>query len=139
MNDAITKLRQRHLKFGWYSLLAFLVLGSVLELLHGFKVGFYLNVDHETRRLMWRLAHAHGALLAILNILFALCLDHLKQSAADLRFVSACLVVASLLLPIGFFGGGSFAHSGDPGLLILLVPVGALLLFVAVLSIARRA
>ena len=35
-------------------------LGLVLETLHGFKIGAYLDVSNETRRLMWRLAHVHG-------------------------------------------------------------------------------
>ena len=56
---AATYLR-RHLRFGWWSLLCFLTLGIVLESLHGFKVGWYLDAAHSTRRLMWTLAHAHG-------------------------------------------------------------------------------
>jgi hypothetical protein len=39
-------------------------------------------------------------------------------------------------MPVGFFLGGLFVYAGDPGLGILLVPVGGLLLFVAVLLTA---
>ena len=46
-------------------------LGLLLESLQGFKVAAYLDVSNETRRLMWRLAHAHGTLLAVVNILYA--------------------------------------------------------------------
>ena len=60
-----------HLRFGWWSMLVFLSLGILLEALHGFKVGFYLNVGSETRRLMWTLAHAHGVLLGLANVAFA--------------------------------------------------------------------
>jgi hypothetical protein len=42
-----------------------------------------------------------------------------------------------LILPGGFFLGGINARGGDPGLLVLLVPVGAVVLFVGVLSAAR--
>ena len=46
-------LRNLHLRVGWWSLLVFLTVGIVLETLHGFKVGFYLDVGNDTRRMMW--------------------------------------------------------------------------------------
>jgi hypothetical protein len=52
---------------------------------------------------------------------------------------SRCLLGATVLLPLGFFWGGFVFYAGDPGLFIVLVPIGALLLFAAVLMIARRA
>jgi len=139
MSDELLKLRRRHLKFGWYALLGFLALGAFLEGLHGFKASFYLDVTHETRRLMWRLAHAHGTLLALVNIAFALSLEALNdKSPARLRFAAACLLVGSLLVPLGFFAGGVFAENGDPALFVLLVPLGALLLFLGIFQVARR-
>src|SRR5262245_7865048 len=63
---------RHHLLIGWWGLLVFLTMGLVLEGFHGFKVGFYLDVANETRRLLWTLAHAHGTLLALINIGFAL-------------------------------------------------------------------
>ncbi|HEY6728972.1 MAG TPA: hypothetical protein VI197_33410 [Polyangiaceae bacterium] len=137
--DTLRALRRRHLRFGWYALLGFLALGAALEGLHGFKAGFYLDVTHETRRLMWRLAHAHGTLLALVNVAFALSLEALtEQEPARLRFASACLLIGALLVPLGFFAGGVFAKNGDPELFVLLVPLGALLLFLGVLQVARR-
>jgi len=44
----------------------------------------------------------------------------------------------SWVLPLGFFLGGFGLHGGDPGLGVLLVPVGALLLLLPV-SVAPRA
>ena len=41
---------RRHLRVGWWSLLAFATLGLALESLHGFKVRAYLDVSSETRR-----------------------------------------------------------------------------------------
>ena len=41
-----------------------------------------------------------------------------------------------MLLPTGFFLGGIFIYGGDPGLGVLLVPIGGLLLVVAVFLIA---
>ncbi|MFQ5492069.1 MAG: hypothetical protein ACE5GE_15235, partial [Phycisphaerae bacterium] len=67
-NEDAASLARRHLCFGWWSLLLFVAMGLVLESLHGFKVRFYLDVDNQTRRLMWTLCHAHGTLLAVIHI-----------------------------------------------------------------------
>ncbi len=74
-----------HLRFGWAALLAFLALGLVLEALHGFKVGWYLDVASSTRRLLFTLAHAHGTLLALVNIAYALTLRASPPAAAAPR------------------------------------------------------
>jgi hypothetical protein len=46
------------------------------------------------------------------------------------------LLAASVLMPGGFLLGGIWVYAGDPGLGILLVPVGGVLLFAAVLCAA---
>ena len=129
---------RKHVRFGWWTLLIFLTLGFVLEILHGFKIRMYLDVSNETRRLMWTLAHAHGALLSLVHIVFGLCLRSMPElSAGSLGLASSSLVGASLLLPGGFFLGGIAFYSGDPGLGIALAPVGAALLGIAVYLMAR--
>jgi len=129
---------RQHLRFGWWSLLLFLTLGAVLESLHGWKVGWYLDVDNETRRLMWTLAHAHGTLLAVVHLVFAATLSAVPEWQGRSQVAaSRLLTAASLLMPVGFLLGGVFTHAGDPGLGVLLVPPGALALFVAVLLTAR--
>jgi hypothetical protein len=131
------ELWARHLRVGWWSLLVFLCGGVGLETLHGVKAGFYLDVGNETRRLLWTLAHAHGTLLAILNLVFAATLRSLPRwSGASQAAASRCLIGALILLPLGFLLGGAFPHGGDPGLGVALVPPGALLLFAAVLLTA---
>ena len=123
-----------HCRIGWWSLLFFLTLGSALEALHWLKIDWYLDASHETRRLMWRLAHAHGTLLGLIHLGFGITLNILRPPHAALcKLASRCLIGAGILLPGGFFLGGLVVYGGDPGLGILLVPVGALLLFVAVL------
>jgi hypothetical protein len=129
---------RRHLQFGWRSLLLFATLGLVLETLHGFKVRAYLDVSNDTRRLMWTLAHAHGTLLAAINIMIGLTLRGAAPAAMPAaRPISISLIAASLLLPGGFFLGGVGSYGGDPGLGVLLVPVGGILLLFALFSIAR--
>jgi len=135
--DAIDYSR-RHLAFGWWSLLAFAVLGLTLEALHGFKVRAYLDVSSETRRLMWTLAHAHGVGLALVHIVFGLMLRAAPETAAsNVSTISIALLSASVLLPGGFFLGGIGFYAGDPGIGIALVPVGAAALLYALAKIAR--
>lgn len=130
---------RRHLRFGWWALFVFLLLGATLETLHGFKAGFYLDVSNETRRLMWTLAHAHGALLGLVNVAAGLSLHVLPGLATSGRapLLSGALVAATVLLPAGFFAGGVVFYSGDPGVGIALVPVGAACLALAVFLLAR--
>jgi hypothetical protein len=129
---------RRHLRFGWWSLLVFATLGLMLESLHGFKVRAYLDVSNETRRLMWTLAHAHGTLLAVVHIVFGLTIRAVpERNAVHQRLISLSLIGASVLLPGGFFLGGVAFYSGDPGLGVLLVPAGAVLLLAAVFLVAR--
>ena len=128
-----------HLRFGWWSLLCFLVLGLVLETMHGFKIGWYLHVSNTTRRLMWTLAHAHGTLTSIVHLVFALALQTLPAATGRwLRFASACLRAATILLPGGFFLGGIVIYAGDPGVGILLSPVGGAMILIGVFLTARN-
>jgi hypothetical protein len=133
--DPVNYVR-RHLRFGWWALLLFAALGLMLEALQGFKVAAYLDVSNETRRLMWRLAHAHGALLGAVNILFALTLDASPSAFPGAPRISTSLIAATILLPLGFFLGGVAFYSGDPGIGVLLVPVGAALLILSLYWIA---
>ena len=136
-DDKMHAYSRRHLRFGWWSLLGFLTLGAVLETLHGFKLGWYVDVANETRRLLWTLAHAHGTLLSLVHVAFGLSVRVTPEWSEQRRdLASRGLVGASILIPGGFFLGGLFIHSGDPGLGILLLPIGAVLLFVAVLLTA---
>ena len=130
---------RKHSRFGWWALFVFATLGMVLELLHGFKVQAYLAVSNESRRLMWTLAHAHGVLLAVINIILGLTLDAGRLSTRNISRVSIALLVASLLLPGGFFAAGVAFYEGDPGVGVVVVPVGAVLLLIALFTIACEA
>ncbi len=126
-------LSARHYAFGWRTLLVFLTLGLVLETLHGLKVDWYLSTSVVTRRQMWTLAHAHGALLGLINIAFAAYVPwHLENRGPLHRWSSPTLILATILLPGGFLLGGIDVHAGDPGIGIFLVPVGGLSLLVAI-------
>jgi len=136
LNDPAV-LTKRHLQFGWWTVLVFIVLGLLLEGLQGFKAEIYLGAKNETRRLMWTLAHAHGTLFGVINIAFALTVRLLPEWAARERGIaSASLRSATLLMPAGFFLGGFRFYSGDPGAGIILVPVGAVLLILTTFLVA---
>lgn len=129
---------RRQLRFGFFALLGFLSLGVLLEAFHGFKIGFYLDVGNEARRLSLRLAHAHGTLLSLLHVVCGLVASsrHAPSPAVAARSFWL-LAAATSLLPGGFLLGGLFAHAGDPGFGVLLVPFGAVLLFAAIWVMAR--
>jgi hypothetical protein len=129
-------LVSRHLRAGWIGLGVFLVLGAVLELFHAVKAPFYLDAGQETTRLLLRLAHSHGTLLALVNIAYALTVR--ARPAAATPAASASLLASLVLLPAGFFIGGLFAHGGDPGQGVLLVPAGALAAVLATALVARK-
>ena len=137
LKEPEARLQRRHWIVGWWALAGFAVLGVALEGLHGFKVSWFLDPGYETRRLLWRLAHAHGALLALLQLGFAATLASAWPRAhPGLRLTSTLLLLAGLLLPLGFFLGGVTVYGGDPGPGILFAPIGAGCLVFAALRIA---
>jgi hypothetical protein len=125
-------------------LLLFLTLGVGLEVLLGVKALSYLDPGNEMRRLLWRLGHAHGALLSLVHIAFAFTLAAVGVGGVEpasvprsLRLASRCFTASLWLLPGGFLAGGAVLLRGEPNVAVLLAPLGALLLFVAVGSTAR--
>lgn len=137
--DARTNLARRHLRIGWTGLLVFLTFGIVLEILHALKLGLYLDVRNSTRRLMWTLAHSHGTLFSLIHIAFALSLDSVPGTSERwLRWISVLLVGGLVALPTGFFLGGLQFYGGDPGLGVLLVPLGAVMMLFAVATFVVR-
>lgn len=135
--DADSILARRHRAAGWWFLVVFVSLGLALEMLHGFKAGWYLDLSNETRRHLLTLAHAHGTLLALVNLAFATLPPRLLGGpSARIRVASACLVAAQILLPAGFLLGGLWPAGGDPGLGIAAVPVGAAALLAGALLTA---
>jgi hypothetical protein len=137
--DSLSTIYTGHLRFGWWSLVLYAAIGLGLESLHAFKIGGYLNASNETRRLMWTLAHAHGALLSLVNVAFALSAQQFPfRTPPAIRTVSRSLIVATVTLPLGFFLGGVRVYGGDPSAAILLVPLGAVALIVALVVTAMQ-
>jgi hypothetical protein len=135
----VDSLAGRHMRIGWWALFAFAAVGMGLEYLHAMKLPFYVAEASESRRLMWTLGHAHGTALAAINILFAVTL---RSAAAPFepyaRAISRCLLAATIILPAGFFLGGIAFYGGDPGIGGIGIPVGAMLLLIALALTALR-
>lgn len=135
-----SSLVARHLRTGWLALVVFLVLGIALEAFHGLKIDWYLAVANDTRRFLFTLAHAHGTLLGLVHLGYAFTLRELDlEDAPGSKIDSKLLNAATVLLPGGFLLGGIKVYGGDPGVGILLVPIGALALLVAAVRTWRRA
>ena len=96
--------------------------GALLEGLHAIKARPYL--EDSLRREMWTLAHAHGALLALaLFAISGILRVHLGRNALGL-IAERLFATGAMLTPLGFLLGGAWHFESDPGLGILLVPVG---------------
>ena len=75
-----------------------------MELLYDFNRNSYLDPSNKTRRMMWRLAHAHGVLLALVHVAFSLTIRVLPHTVARWRrFASPSPMATTLLLPGSFF------------------------------------
>ena len=136
-HDELHEAVRRHLRIGWIGLLVFATFGGVLETLHAFKSGAYLGVGNETRRLLWTLAHAHGVGMSLLQIALAATLRlAFVELTPRLRRAGTLLTVATALLPGGFFLGGIATYDGDPGIGVLIAPIGAAVLWFAILTLA---
>ncbi len=131
-----------HLRFGWIALAVFAGLGTLLELLHGFKIGWYLDVHNSTRRFLWTLGHVHGTFIALINLAFAVTARLTALEPRSARWASRCLMAANVLVPTGLLLGGIDTYGGDPGPGVLLMPVGAALLLAGLvltaLAVGRR-
>lgn len=120
--------------YGWTAVALFLILGVVLEALHLFKAPLYLEA--HLRRELWTLAHAHGTLLGLLSIAFALTARRAVVRASLRLRASRLLRAGAILVPLGFFLGGVGNSEGDPSPAIFLTVVGAILVLLAVATVA---
>lgn len=124
---------QKSLRYGFTALLLFVAGGLTLEFLHLIKAPWYL--ESHLRRELWVLAHAHGALLALFNLIYAALLPRIAAAAS----AGVWLRWGAALVPAGFFLGGIGNSEGDPSLLIVLTPIGALAVLIALALCVKAA
>jgi hypothetical protein len=109
--------------------------GLLLEGLLGYKTPAYLLDD--TRRELFRLAHAHGTLLGLIVLAAALSSQLFKLTPPRAAWIS--LRLGAAVMPIGFLLAGFWHYESDPGIGVWLVPPSALLLIFGVVSFALAA
>ncbi len=114
------------------SIAIWMAFGLLLEGLLGYKTPAYLQ--DAQRRELFRLAHAHGTLLALVLLAAALVSDRLKLEAP--KSARVALRVGVVVLPLGFLLAGVWHYEGDPGVAIYLVPLAALLVIYGVVALA---
>ena len=117
---------------GWVSIAGWMSFGLLLEGLLGYKIPAFL--EDAQRRELFRLAHTHGTLLALVLIAAALCgrLFDIRPPSVAL----AALRLGAVLMPLGFLLGGIWHPEGDPGVGIWLVPPGALMVIFGAIATA---
>lgn len=123
----------KSLRNGFTALLLFVAGGLTLEFLHLIKAPWYL--ESHLRRELWVLAHAHGALLALFNLAYAALLPRLAAAAR----AGVWLRWGAALVPAGFLLGGIGNSEGDPSLAIVLTPIGALAVLIALTLCVKAA
>ncbi|MCA9616120.1 MAG: hypothetical protein KC586_25365 [Myxococcales bacterium] len=123
--------RRASLRFGWTSLFVGALAGVVLEGAHAFKLASYL--DDPTTRLLLTLAHAHAGGLALVV------LAHAHVGSDPRPATGRLLRVGAALVPIGFALGAVAHPESDPSIGVVLAPLGAVLVLVALARLARAA
>lgn len=118
---------------GWVSLMFWMSFGLLLETLMAYKSPGYLS--DPQRRELFRLAHAHGALLGLVLVAAALWIQRARSKTSRLALLA--LRAGATVLPLGFLLAGVWHPEGDPGLAIWLVPAGALSLIFGLAAIAQ--
>ncbi len=116
---------ERHLRLSLALAALFLAMGLWLEAMIGLRLTGW--VDDPLRREFLRLGHAHGGLLALLNLGLGLALERLGTPASWAGTIRGAAWLGALLVGVGFVAGGLLHGPTDPGLPVLVVPAGALM------------
>jgi hypothetical protein len=112
-----------HLRAALAVLAVFLGSGLWLEALLGLRSPLLL--DDPLRRELLRLGHAHGGLLALVNVALGWGQERLRTPEALAGPARAVALAGGVAVGLGFIGGGLWHGPTDPGPLVLLVPAGA--------------
>lgn len=126
----------RNKKFGWLWLALFMVMGFIIEVKLGTDKEFMANsIGPEgslgfTRELL-RSAHAHGNLLAVVNILFAMNIDMTGLSDGLKNIGSWLAIIGAVILPLCLIGLAFGVQAAGP-----VASLGALALIAAIAIIA---
>ena len=117
---------ERHLRASIALVALFLASGLWLEAMYGLRAEGWL--DDPLRREFLRLGHAHGGLLGLVNVAIGWGLERLNTPTNWARKIRSAALLGAALVGLGFMLGGLLHGPTDPGLPVLAVPAGAMLL-----------
>lgn len=87
------------------------------------------------QREYFKAGHAHAGVLVILSIIGQLVLDYSLFNETLVWAMRIGLFVAPLLISGGFFGGAPRTAQGQPGGLVKLIPLGAIVMSLSTLGV----
>lgn len=125
---------ERHLRWSLALVALFLAMGLWLEAMIGLRAAGW--VDDPLRREFLRLGHAHGGVLALLNVGVGWALGQLQTPTQWAGTIRRATLLGALLVGGGFVAGGLTHGPTDPGPPVLVVPAGALMLVGGVVATA---
>ncbi len=125
---------ERHLRASLVLVAVFMASGLWLEAMVGLRAEGWL--DDPLRREFLRLGHAHGGLLGLLNLALAWALERLATPPSWAGKIRLAAWTGALLVGAGFMLGGMLHGPTDPGLPILVVPAGAMILLASLAATA---
>ena len=101
--------------FLWLALCA--LFGVGLEMMLAYKSELLMGPQNETRRLLFRLAHAHGSILSLFTLSWLSLASRLNAPRQPL--IARLYLSSALLMGIGFFFSGLIIPG--PSSVVLLV------------------
>jgi hypothetical protein len=107
--------------------------GSLLNLLTRRIPGY---LDNPLRQNMWRAGHAHPGVWLVLGLVGMLYVDQTPLSPAWKTVVRVTLLVAPILISLGFFLSVLSPEAERPNGLVNLIYLAALLLAVGVVTLS---
>jgi hypothetical protein len=123
-----------HLRLSIALVALFMASGLWLEAMYGLRAEGWL--DDPLRREFLRLGHAHGGLLGLVNVALAWALERLQTPGAWAGKIRVAALLGALLVGLGFMLGGLMHGPTDPGVAVLAVPAGAMLLLSSLVATA---
>jgi hypothetical protein len=125
---------ESHLRLSITLVALFMASGLWLEAMYGLRAEGWL--DDPLRREFLRLGHAHGGLLGLVNIALAWALERLQTPDTWAGKIRVGSLLGALLVGLGFMLGGLVHGPTDPGVAVLAVPAGAMLLLSSLVATA---
>ncbi len=106
--------------------------GSLLTMIVGDVPGY---LDNPVRQDLWGAGHAHAGIMLIVSLVLLRYVDEARLTGAWAWLARTGAPIAAILMPAGFFLSVLSPEATEPNALIGLVPIGALFLVGALLTV----